>query len=109
MINVREYLDAQGRSPYAKWFGRLSAETAAKVAITVTRMSQGNLSSIKSVGEGVMERKVDWGPGYRVYFAWDGPTLIILLGGGSKKSQDADIKAAKACWQDYRGRKKTRS
>jgi putative addiction module killer protein len=105
MIDVREHIDAQGQSPYGSWFQRLSAQAAAKVAIAVTRMSQGNLSNVKSVGEGIMERRIDWGPGYRIYFAWDGPSLIILLGGGSKKGQTADIKAAKACWQDYRKRK----
>jgi putative addiction module killer protein len=105
VTDVREYADAQGRSPYGRWFARLSGQAAAKVAIAITRMSQGNVSGMKSVGEGVMERKIDWGPGYRIYLAWDGPTLIILLGGGSKKGQDADIKAAKACWQDYRKRK----
>jgi putative addiction module killer protein len=105
MIDVREYFDAHGRSPYGRWFERLSAQAAAKVAIAVTRMSQGNVSDAKGVGEGVMERRIDWGPGYRVYFAWDGATLIILLGGGSKKGQDADIKQAKACWRDYRRRK----
>jgi putative addiction module killer protein len=106
VIEVREYIDAQGQSPYAKWFDRLSALAAAKVAIAVTRMGQGNLSNVKGVGEGVMERVIDWGPGYRVYFAWDGATLVILLGGGSKKRQDADIAHAKACWQDYRKRKR---
>jgi putative addiction module killer protein len=105
VIDVREYIDAKDRSPYRVWFERLSAQAAAKVAIAVTRMSQGNVSNVKGVGEGVMERKIDWGPGYRVYFAWDGATLIILLGGGRKKGQAADIKAAKANWQDYRWRK----
>jgi putative addiction module killer protein len=109
MPNVREYLDTQGQSPYGKWFERLPAQAAAKVAIAVTRMSQGGISDAKGVGEGVMERRIDWGPGYRVYFAWDGATQVILLGGGSKKGQAADIKAARACWQDYRERKKTRS
>lgn len=106
MIDIREYIDARGRSPYLKWFDALSAQAAAKVAIAVTRMSQGNLSDAKGVGEGVMERRIDWGPGYRVYFAWDGAAVIILLGGGGKKGQDADIEAAKACWQDYRKRKR---
>jgi putative addiction module killer protein len=106
MIDVREYLDAHGHSPYGSWFERLPAQAAAKVAIAVTRVSQGNLSDAKCVGEGVMERRIDWGPGYRVYFAWDGATVIVLLGGGSKKRQDAGIKAAKACWQDYCNRKR---
>jgi putative addiction module killer protein len=106
MIDVREYIDARGRSPYRIWFERLPAQAAAKVAVAVARMSQGSLSDAKGVGERVMERRIDWGPGYRIYFGWDGPTLIILLGGGSKKGQQADIKAAKACWQDYRKRKR---
>jgi putative addiction module killer protein len=107
VIDVREYVDKHGSSPYGRWFERLSAQAAAKATIAVTRMSQGNLSNVKGVGESVMERKIDWGPGYRICFAWEGATLIILLGGGSKKSQDADIKAAKACWQDYRKRKRS--
>jgi putative addiction module killer protein len=106
VIDCREYVDAQGHSPYGSWFERLSAQ-AAKVAIAVTRMSQGNLSNAKGVSEGVMERKIDWGPGCRVYFAWDGAALVILLRGGSKKGQDADIKTAKACWREYRKRKQS--
>ena len=72
MPTVLEYCDAQSHSPYAKWFGRLPAEAAAKVAVAVTRMSQGNLSNVRGVGSGVFEREIDWGPGYRVYFGKDG-------------------------------------
>jgi putative addiction module killer protein len=53
-----------------------------------------------------MERKIDWGPGYRVYFAWDGSKLIVLLGRRQQEAPDADIAEAKACWQDYRTRKR---
>jgi putative addiction module killer protein len=105
MVDVREYVDAQGRSPYARWFDRLPAQAAAKVAVAVTRMGQGNLSNTKGLGEGVLEFRIDWGPGYRIYFRRDGEALIILLGGGTKKTQDADIKRAKRCWSDYRERK----
>ncbi|HWE21421.1 MAG TPA: type II toxin-antitoxin system RelE/ParE family toxin [Hyphomicrobiaceae bacterium] len=106
MIEVREYIDAQGQSPYGEWFKRLSSQAAAKIAIAVTRMSHGNVSNVKGVGEGVMERKIDWGPGYRVYFAWDGSKLIVLLGRRQQEAPDADIAEAKACWQDYRTRKR---
>ena len=105
MIDVVEYLDARGRSPYAKWFDRLPAQAAAKVAVAVNRMSQGNLSNVKGVGEGVLEYRIDWGPGYRIYFGRDGEQLILLLGGGTKKGQQADIDRAKECWQDYQKRK----
>jgi putative addiction module killer protein len=105
VIEVSEYIDANGRSPYAIWFDRLPAEAAAKVAVAVTRLSQGNLSNLKSVGEGVLERRIDWGPGYRVYFGRDGKKLIVLLGGGAKKRQQKDIDLAKKRWNDYRKRK----
>ena len=68
MIEVREYLAADGTSPYAKWFYSLHAQAAAKVATAVTRMAQGNLSNTKSVGAGVHEYRIDFGPGYRIYF-----------------------------------------
>lgn len=105
MIAVEEYIDAQGRSPFARWFDRLPAQAAAKVTVAVTRMSQGNLSQVKGVGAGVLERTIDWGPGYRVYFGRDGDALIIVLGGGTKKGQQADIQRAKERWEDYQARK----
>ena len=64
-------------------------------------MENGNLGDVRSVGEGVFERRIDFGPGYRIYFAWDGPTLIMLLGGGDKSSQPRDIADAKSCWHRY--------
>lgn len=90
MIDVREYLDGKGRSPYAQWFGGLNAVAAAKVVTAVTRISLGNFSNVEGVGAGVFEYKLDFGPGYRIYFAKDGETLVILLGGGSKKRQHRD-------------------
>jgi putative addiction module killer protein len=105
MIVVREYLDRSGRSPYAEWFDSLNAEAAAKVATAVTRISLGNFSSVEGVGAGVFEYKLDFGPGYRIYFGKDGETLVILLGGGTKKRQQRDINAALASWQDYKRRK----
>jgi putative addiction module killer protein len=101
MIDVREYLDRTGRSPYGAWFDSLNAEAAAKIATATTRISLGNFSNVEGVGSGVFEYKLDFGPGYRIYFGKDGETLVILLGGGTKKRQKRDIGAALANWQDY--------
>ncbi len=107
MIEVSEYLDEQGRSPFARWFDRLNAAAAAKVATALVRMEQGNLSNAESVGGGVFEYRIDFGPGYRIYFGQDTETFIILVGGGTKKRQQRDIELAKNRWQDYKRRKKT--
>ena len=106
MVEVREYLDAEGKSPYAKWFDRLNVAAAVKVTTAVHRMEQGNFSNVKGVGAGVYEFRIDYGPGYRIYFGKDGHRLVILLAGGTKKRQDADITAAKANWRDYKRRKR---
>jgi len=106
MVDVREYLDRGGRSPYAEWFDGLNAQAAAKVTVAVTRLGQGNFSNVKGVGSGVYEYTIDFGPGYRVYFGKDGDRVIILLGGGTKKRQQRDIATAVALWQDYKQRKK---
>lgn len=105
MINVREYNDREGRSPYAAWFDHLNAPAAAKVTTALTRLGQGNFSNVKGVGSGIFECRIDFGPGYRVYFGKDGERLVILLGGGTKKRQQQDIETAIARWQDYKQRK----
>ena len=104
-MTVREFLDRQGSSPFARWFGDLDAKAAAKVTTALIRLEQGNLSNAKSVGAGVLEYRIDFGPGYRVYFGRDGDTLVILLGGGSKKRQNRDIATAQYRWRDYKQRK----
>jgi putative addiction module killer protein len=76
------------------------------VATALTRLAAGNFSNVKGVGSGVFEYKIDFGPGYRVYLGKDGDRLVIVLGGGTKKRQQHDIKAALANWQDYKRRKK---
>jgi putative addiction module killer protein len=107
MIEVREYLNRQGRNLYRDWFDRLNAQVAAKVATAVTRLALGNFSNVKGAGS-VFELRVNFGPGYRVYFGKDGERLIILLGGGSKKRQQQDINAAGVNWEDYKRRKQER-
>jgi putative addiction module killer protein len=106
MVDVREYLDTAGRSPFAAWFEGLNAHAAAKVATALTRIGQGNFSNVKGVSSGVYEYTIDFGPGCRIYFGKDGVRLVILLGGGTKKRQQRDIAAAIAFWQDYKRRRK---
>lgn len=105
-IDIVEFVDAAGVSPFTDWFDGLDVIAAAKVTVAITRLGLGNLSSVKSVGAGVSEVKIDFGPGYRVYFARDGAALVILLGGGTKKRQQNDIERALARWTDYKARKK---
>lgn len=107
MIEVREYLDRRGNSPFAAWSDSLNKEAAAKVAAALARMQQGNFSNAKGVGAGVYEYRIDFGPGYRIYFGKDGERLVILLGGGTKKRQQTDISTALARWQDYKERRRT--
>ncbi len=106
MIEVREYLDDKGNSPYVKWFDHVNVTAAVKVSIAFHRVDQGNFSNVKGVGAGVFEYRIAFGPGYRIYFGKDGDRLVILLAGGTKKRQDADITAAKVYWQDYKRRKR---
>lgn len=105
MIKTVEYLDTFGISPFARWFDRLETQAAAKVAIALTRMALGNHSSVKGVGAGVLEYRIDFGPGYRVYFGRDGDEVVILLAGGTKSRQQHDIAAAQARWVDYKRRR----
>ncbi len=106
MIALEEYVDGSGRNQYRAWFNGLDVPAATKVAVGLERISQGNKSSVKSVGEGVSEYKIDFGPGYRIYFGKDGEHLIILLAGGTKQRQNRDIADAKAAWREYKERKK---
>ena len=105
---IRYYVALGGRQPFAEWFADLEPVTRAKMTRAIARLEQGNATNVKSVGEGVFELRVDFGPGYRVYFGNDGPDLVILLMGGTKKRQQRDIDAAHISWQDYKQRKRGR-
>jgi putative addiction module killer protein len=100
-IEIKEFIEA-GNSPFANWFDSLDAVTAARVDKYIRRLEAGNFGSAKTLQEGVSELRMDFGPGYRVYFGRDGKTIIILLGGGSKRRQDADIAAAIERWKRYK-------
>ena len=106
MVNIREYNDRDGHNPFREWYDRLNAEAAKKVTTALYRVSLGNFSNAKSVGAGVYECKISFGPGYRVYFGKEGEQTVILLGGGTKQRQQNDIKLAVERWEDYKQRKK---
>ena len=105
VLELRYYLAGDGKSPFEQWYSGLDTAAEAKVAVALARLEQGNLSNVKPVGEGVLEYRIDWGPGYRVYFGRDGEVLVILLTGGTKKRQQRDIDTAKALWTDYKRRR----
>ena len=105
MLTVLEFVARDGSSPFAKCFAELDPAAAAKVTTAVSRMELGNFSNVKGVGAGVLEYRIDFGPGYRIYFGKDGDVLVILLGGGKKKGQQLDIATAQARWKDYKERK----
>lgn len=105
-VKIEEFIRDDGSSPFEKWFKRLNAIAAAKVTTALYRMELGNYSNVEGVGEGVFEYKLNFGPGYRIYFGQEGDELIILVGGGTKKQQSKDIKNAKELWLEYKKAKK---
>lgn len=104
-VELVVYQDAAGSQPFTYWFDDLDIHAAAKITTALHRMLAGNFSDAKSVGSGVMERRIDWGPGYRIYYGRDGERLVILLAGGTKQRQQRDIAEAQARWADYKRRK----
>lgn len=105
-MEIQEYIREDGSNPYKEWFDSLDIQAASKVAIVRSRLEQGNTSNIERLGDGISERKIDWGPGYPIYLTQEGKQLIILFGGGVKKNQQADIDKAKQLYQEYKERKK---
>lgn len=110
-VQVLHYVDARGRSPFERWFDGLNPRAAAKVTTAIDRIARGLTTNVKFVGGGVFERRIDFGPGYRIYFGTgtDGrvSTIVILLYGGSKSSQRRDIERAQRYWKDYKTRRRS--
>jgi putative addiction module killer protein len=100
-FEIREFTEG-GRSPFAEWFDDLDAVTAARVDRYIRRLEASNFGAAKPLRDGVFELRLDFGPGYRAYYGREGRTIIILLGGGSKRRQDADIAAAVERWKRYK-------
>jgi putative addiction module killer protein len=105
-LELVEYENARNQRPHAEWLASLDPSTAARVTIYLRRLESGNTSNVKSVGDGVFELRMDFGPGCRVYFGRVGSRIVLLLAGGTKRRQSADIARAKACWQDFHDRSK---
>nr|WP_164933718.1 type II toxin-antitoxin system RelE/ParE family toxin [Bradyrhizobium guangzhouense] len=106
-MEIAEY-SIDGRSPFREWHDGLDAQAAAAVSVAIERLADGNTSNVKSIGEGAAELKINRGPGFRVYFGWDGSLLVILLGGGTKQRQQTDISGALRRWRDYKVRKRNK-
>jgi putative addiction module killer protein len=102
---IKEFV-REGSSLFQEWFDDLDSIAASKITTVLYRLQYGNFSNVRSVGSGVSEYKIDFGPGYRIYFGRDGYTLILLLTGGTKKTQSKDIEKAKIFWQEYKAGKK---
>jgi putative addiction module killer protein len=99
---LEKYVTEKGKCPFDDWFGRLKdIKSHMVIDARLTRLRQGQMGTFRSVGHGVKELKIDYGPGYRVYFGEDGDTLVVLLCGGDKGSQGRDIKKAQEYWADY--------
>lgn len=109
MLELRRYRTAAGDEPVTVWLSELSDRQArARILVRLERLEIGNFGDCKFLRDGVSELRVDWGPGYRVYFGRDGRTVIVLLCGGDKRKQNADIKRAVELWQEYEKRKMRR-
>ena len=101
-LAIREYVTQQGKSPFREWLKSLDLGVQARIQARVLRFENGNLGDHKNVGGGVWEARLDFGPGYRLYFGKDGAVAILLLAGGDKASQSKDITEAKRFWKDFR-------
>lgn len=96
------YQTQEGKEPFTRWRQKLKDRmTVARIDRRIERLGTGHYGDAKAVGSGVIELRLFFGPGYRVYFAEDGVRLVVLLCGGDKGSQDRDIEAAQSYWQDY--------
>ncbi|MFZ3091046.1 MAG: type II toxin-antitoxin system RelE/ParE family toxin [Nitrospirota bacterium] len=102
-FEIDYYINKEGKKPFREWLENLKDITArAKIRIRLDRARLGNLGDNRSVGEGVRELRIDYGPGYRIYFALEGNRLLLLLLGGDKSRQAKDIDRAKEFWRDHK-------
>lgn len=109
-IAVRVLIDESGDAPFEEWYDAISDKTVRQaIASRIRRLREGNFGDHHSVGGGVSELRIHLGPGYRIYYGRVGSTLVILLGGGTKRRQENDIKEAISLWEEYRDEIKRRS
>jgi putative addiction module killer protein len=98
---IRIYETEEGQAPFSDWMDRQKMPLYGKVMARLERVELGNLGDHRGVGDGVFELRIDFGPGYRIYFGLDGSELVVLLIGGTKKTQQRDIETAKQYWRNY--------
>lgn len=104
-VELRYYQTAAGARPFVAWLGGLAdGQARARIQARLARVAAGNFGDVAPVGDGVLELRIDWGPGYRMYFARVGNVIVLLLCGGDKRTQQRDIKRAKDYFQDYKRR-----
>ena len=105
MIEIRRYVTRTGKDLFGEWLARLAdTRTGARILTRIDRLAIGNFGDSKLLRGGVSELRIDWGPGYRVYYAMIGKTCVLLLCGGDKRKQSADIERAMEYLRDYRER-----
>lgn len=108
MVTIRHYVTPAGKDIFDQWLTKLDdARTQAKIAVRIDRLASGNFGDCKSLQQGLHELRVDWGPGYRVYYAMIGTDCVLLLCGGDKRRQSSDIAQALRYLQDYKKRTET--
>jgi putative addiction module killer protein len=100
-LEIREYYKANGEAPFRAWLKGLAAPYMVRVRTRLLRIEQGNLGDYKSLGDGIFELRMDFGPGFRLYFGFAGRGIVLLLCGGDKRAQGRDILRAKNYWRDY--------
>lgn len=106
-FEIRRYRSATGGEPFTKWLSdRPDRQARARILARLERLEAGNFGDVRFLRDGVSELRIDWGPGYRVYFGREGRMVIVLLCGGDKRKQHADIGKAVDLWQEYVNRKK---
>ena len=105
IVELRYYQTSAFEQPFVEWLRGLNDRQArTRIEARLARAAVGNLGDVEPVGAGVMELRIDWGPGYRVYFGRIGQVVVLLLCGGDKRTQQRDIKRAKAYFEDYKAR-----
>jgi len=108
VLEVRHYLSRSGKDLFDEWLSELAdLRTQAKIAVRINRLAAGNLGNSKPLGGGLWELRVDWGPGYRVYYSMIGRECVLLLCAGDKRTQAADIDRARDYLKEYRERTAT--
>ena len=101
---IEYYQDDAGKVPFRDWLdGLRDVAVVARIRVRLNRVRLGNFGAVRALGDGVSEMKINHGPGYRLYYAMAGKTVVLLLVGGDKSTQRKDIVAAKRCWKDYLG------